>query len=213
SPPGAGTIPAVTSSPLRGAGSSRQSLLLLITGSPCAASPSIPHAQRNPPSQKPSYSWTQGAAPPVPPQFLHVDISGKITATSKAALPKPKQAILAAQRRGEDVETSKKWAAGQNKQHFITKNTAKLDRETEELHHDRVPLEVGKVIQQGRQSKGMTQKDLATKINEKPQVIADYESGRAIPNNQVMGKIERAIGLKLRGKDIGKPLETGPKGK
>lgn len=53
-------------------------------------------------------------------------------------------------------------AAGQNKQHFITKNTAKLDRETEELHHDRVPLEVGKVIQQGRQSKGMTQKDLAT---------------------------------------------------
>uniref|UniRef100_A0A8D2MXP2 HTH cro/C1-type domain-containing protein n=1 Tax=Zonotrichia albicollis TaxID=44394 RepID=A0A8D2MXP2_ZONAL len=105
------------------------------------------------------------------------------------------------------------WAAGQNKQHFITKNTAKLDRETEELHHDRVSLEVGKVIQQGRQSKGLTQKDLATKINEKPQVIADYESGRAIPNNQVMGKIERAIGLKLRGKDIGKPLETGPKGK
>ncbi|XP_030915082.1 endothelial differentiation-related factor 1 [Geospiza fortis] len=104
-------------------------------------------------------------------------------------------------------------AAGQNKQHFITKNTAKLDRETEELHHDRVSLEVGKVIQQGRQSKGLTQKDLATKINEKPQVIADYESGRAIPNNQVMGKIERAIGLKLRGKDIGKPLETGPKGK
>ncbi|XP_062361757.1 endothelial differentiation-related factor 1 isoform X3 [Cinclus cinclus] len=109
-----------------------------------------------------------------------------------AAQAKSKQAILAAQRRGEDVETSKKWAAGQNKQHFITKNTAKLDRETEELHHDRVSLE---------------------KINEKPQVIADYESGRAIPNNQVMGKIERAIGLKLRGKDIGKPLETGPKGK
>uniref|UniRef100_A0A803VUJ4 Endothelial differentiation related factor 1 n=16 Tax=Passeriformes TaxID=9126 RepID=A0A803VUJ4_FICAL len=120
---------------------------------------------------------------------------------------------LLRRRGGEDVETSKKWAAGQNKQHFITKNTAKLDRETEELHHDRVSLEVGKVIQQGRQSKGLTQKDLATKINEKPQVIADYESGRAIPNNQVMGKIERAIGLKLRGKDIGKPLETGPKGK
>nr|KAF6484143.1 endothelial differentiation related factor 1 [Rousettus aegyptiacus] len=64
-----------------------------------------------------------------------------------AAQAKSKQAILAAQRRGEDVETSKKWAAGQNKQHSITKNTAKLDRETEELHHDRVTLEVGKVIQ------------------------------------------------------------------
>ncbi|XP_040860595.1 endothelial differentiation-related factor 1 isoform X3 [Ochotona curzoniae] len=109
-----------------------------------------------------------------------------------AAQAKSKQAILAAQRRGEDVETSKKWAAGQNKQHSISKNTAKLDRETEELHHDRVTLE---------------------KINEKPQVIADYESGRAIPNNQVLGKIERAIGLKLRGKDIGKPIEKGPRAK
>ncbi|KAG8541495.1 hypothetical protein GDO81_028866 [Engystomops pustulosus] len=125
----------------------------------------------------------------------------------------PRKAVTAAQRRGEELETTKKWSAGQNKQHVITKNTAKLDRETEELHHDRVTLEVGKVIQQGRQSTGLTQKDLATKINEKPQVIADYESGKAIPSNQVMGKIERAIGLKLRGKDIGKPLEAGPKKK
>lgn len=53
-------------------------------------------------------------------------------------------------------------AAGQNKQHLVTKNTAKLDRETEELHHERVPLEVGKVVQKGRQDIGMTQKDLAT---------------------------------------------------
>ncbi|KAF6729099.1 Endothelial differentiation-related factor 1-like [Oryzias melastigma] len=131
-------------------------------------------------------------------------------------------------------------SAGQNKQHLVTKNTAKLDRETEELHHERVPLEVGKVIQQGRQAKGLTQKDLATKVNEKPQVIADYESGKAIPNNQVMGKIERVIGknssgwvhiqrrarcgsdeapplslsgMKLRGKDIGQPLEAKPKQK
>ncbi|XP_060718502.1 endothelial differentiation-related factor 1 homolog isoform X2 [Tachysurus vachellii] len=120
-------------------------------------------------------------------------------------------AINAAQRRGEEVETTKKWAAGQNKQHLVTKNTAKLDRETEELHHERVTLEVGKVIQQGRQEKGMTQKDLATKINEKPQVIADYECGKAIPNNQIMGKLERALGMKLRGKYIGQPLEPKTK--
>ena len=53
-------------------------------------------------------------------------------------------------------------SAGQNKQHLVTKNTAKLDRETEELHHVRVPHEVGKVIQIGRANKGLTQKDLAT---------------------------------------------------
>ncbi|CAH2019842.1 unnamed protein product [Acanthoscelides obtectus] len=56
-----------------------------------------------------------------------------------------------------------------NKQHVTTKNTAKLDRETEELKHETIPLDVGKLIQQGRQAKGLRQKDLATKINEKPQ--------------------------------------------
>lgn len=52
--------------------------------------------------------------------------------------------------------------AGTNKQHVTTKNTAKLDRETEELRHEKVPLEVGKIIMQGRQAKGLSQKDLAT---------------------------------------------------
>lgn len=52
--------------------------------------------------------------------------------------------------------------AATNKQHVTTKNTAKLDRETEELKHDKVPLAVGKLIQQGRNAKGLSQKDLAT---------------------------------------------------
>lgn len=51
---------------------------------------------------------------------------------------------------------------GANRQHVTTKNTAKLDRETEELKHDKIPLDLGKLIQQGRQSKGLSQKDLAT---------------------------------------------------
>lgn len=37
----------------------------------------------------------------------------------------------------------------------------RLDNETEELHHDRVPLSFGKVLQQARQAKKWTQKDLA----------------------------------------------------
>ena len=51
---------------------------------------------------------------------------------------------------------------GGNKQHSTNKNTAKLDRETEELHHDTVSLDVSKLIMQGRQAKGWTQKELAT---------------------------------------------------
>ena len=49
------------------------------------------------------------------------------------------------------------------------------------------------------------------RVNEKPQVVNDYESGRAIPNQQVISKLERAVQVKLRGKDMGKPL--GPKKK
>jgi len=53
-------------------------------------------------------------------------------------------------------------AAGQNKQHSAAKNVAKLDRETEELHHETVGLDLARLIQQGRQAKSMTQKELAT---------------------------------------------------
>jgi putative transcription factor len=52
--------------------------------------------------------------------------------------------------------------AATNKQHVTTKNTAKLDRETEELKHDKIPLDLGRLIQQGRQAKGWSQKELAT---------------------------------------------------
>lgn len=43
-------------------------------------------------------------------------------------------------------------------------------------------------------------------------MINDYESGKAVPNQQVLAKLERALGVKLRGKDIGSPL-GGPKKK
>ena len=55
-------------------------------------------------------------------------------------------------------------------------------------------------IQQARQAKGWTQKELATKISEKPQVVNDYEAGRGIPNPAILAKMERALGVKLRGK-------------
>lgn len=44
------------------------------------------------------------------------------------------------------------------------------------------------------------------KICEKPQIVNDYEAGRGIPNHMILGKIERVIGIKLRGKDIGTPM-------
>jgi len=124
----------------------------------------------------------------------------------KASQMKSTQAINQAQRQGLAVDTTKKFTAGQNKQHVGDKNTAKLDRETEELHHETVGLDVARLIQQGRQAKGLTQKDLATKISEKPQIINEYENGKALPNQAILAKLERILEIKLRGKDKGQPL-------
>ena len=75
-----------------------------------------------------------------------------------------------ARRQGASVSTEGKYGAGGNTQKGTSLNTAKLDAETEELRHKTMDLNVGKLIAQGRQAKEMSQKDLATKICEKPQV-------------------------------------------
>ncbi|CAG7902959.1 unnamed protein product [Brassica rapa] len=79
-------------------------------------------------------------------------------------------------------------------------NTKRLDDDTENLAHERVPTELKKAIMQARGKKKLTQSQLAQLINEKPQVIQEYESGKAIPNQQILSKLERALGAKLRGK-------------
>lgn len=50
-----------------------------------------------------------------------------------------------------------------------------------------------------RLDKKYSQKDVALKINEKPTVLQEYESGKAIPNPQILAKLERVLGVKLRG--------------
>lgn len=129
----------------------------------------------------------------------------------KPGAAKTNSAVNAARRRGDNVNTEQRYGAASNKQHQTSLNTLRLDEETEELKHDKVSLNVGKLIMQARQAKQMTQKDLATKICEKPQVVNEYESGKAVPNQAIMGKLERALDTKLRGKDKGQPLSKGPK--
>ncbi|KAK4777404.1 hypothetical protein SAY87_017591 [Trapa incisa] len=119
-----------------------------------------------------------------------------------AAAKKDEKAVNAARRAGAEIETVKKYNAGSNKaaSSSTSLNTKKLDEDTENLTHDRVPTEMKKVIMQARLDKKLTQSQLAQLINEKPQVIQEYESGKAIPNQQIITKLERALGVKLRGK-------------
>ena len=54
----------------------------------------------------------------------------------------------------------------------------------------------GKAIQQARMGK-MSQKDLASKVNVKIQVMCDYESGKSVPNGQIISKMEKILDVKL----------------
>ncbi|KAJ8626621.1 hypothetical protein MRB53_019928 [Persea americana] len=119
-----------------------------------------------------------------------------------SAAKKDEKAVNAARRAGAEIETIKKSNAGSNKaaSSSTSLNTRKLDDETENLAHERVPTELRKNIMQARMDKKFTQAQLGQLINEKPQVIQEYESGKAIPNQQIITKLERVLGVKLRGK-------------
>ncbi|KAL8433812.1 hypothetical protein Efla_005399 [Eimeria flavescens] len=118
--------------------------------------------------------------------------------------PSPKrtakeQEINKARRAGEEIETEKKFLGGCNKatKGKILPNAKKVEEDTGDYHVDRVSPEFSKALAEARRNKGMTQAQLAQAINEKPSVISEYESGKAIPNGAILQKMSRALGCQL----------------
>lgn len=84
----------------------------------------------------------------------------------------------------------------------------RLDEDNESTKVKHVSHAVSINIQKGRQAKNLNQKELAALVNEKQSVLTDYESGKAVPNEQVLQRIEKALGIYLRGAKAGEPLEA-----
>merc|ERR1711966_150342 len=80
-----------------------------------------------------------------------------------------------------------------------TKKFRSLEDADEAGSHEKVSQELKMLIQKGRIAKKLSQAAVAKAINEKSQTINEYESGKAQPNQQVLIKLERALGVKLRG--------------
>jgi len=123
------------------------------------------------------------------------------TAKQKAAGLSSAQAVARAKLNGEVVTEKKVGAGGNASAHGATTSLRKLEESTEEFKHQSVNKDLSKAIAQARLAKKMTQAQLATAINERPQIIQEYESGKAIPNPQIINKLDRALGIHLpRGK-------------
>ncbi|KAM3212219.1 hypothetical protein ACQJBY_065348 [Aegilops geniculata] len=135
-------------------------------------------------------------------------------AKPKAADLKSAKAVNQALRTGAPVETVRKAAAGANKNASAAAVAAparKLDEMTEPAGLGRVGGDVRAAIQKARVAKGWSQAELAKRVNERAQVVQEYESGKAVPVQAVLAKMERALEVKLRGKAVGAPAPAGTK--
>ncbi|XP_059636185.1 multiprotein-bridging factor 1c-like [Cornus florida] len=104
---------------------------------------------------------------------------------------------------GAQVETVKKFDVGSNKKEAAAAtavNARKLDEAGEPTALEKVSVEVRHAIQKARIEKKMSQAELAKQINERPPVVQEYENGKSVPNQAVLAKMERVLGVKLRGK-------------
>lgn len=99
-------------------------------------------------------------------------------------------------RSGGETETIKKYQAGKNVQRKKVINTKKLEDEETPLKF--VSKEMGDKISRARQELNLTRKDLGVMINEKENVITDWETGKALYNPQLLVKIQRALKIDFR---------------
>lgn len=97
------------------------------------------------------------------------------------------------------VTTERRQGSAENKSaHTSTGMSArKLEEDNETFKHQTVNQNLAKSIVQARLAKKMTQAQLAQAINERPQIIQQYESGAAIPNPSIINKLDRALGTHL----------------
>jgi ribosome-binding protein aMBF1 (putative translation factor) len=74
---------------------------------------------------------------------------------------------------------------------------ARLDAETEELRHQRVPVDLKRALISARNAQGLSQKALAQAIQRPIAIVAEYERGSAIPDNALVAQMERVLRCRL----------------
>ena len=79
----------------------------------------------------------------------------------------------------------------------------KLENETENFKVQKLNPKISKAIVQGRMAKGWNRKTLANNSRGLSEaLVGDYETGKAKYKIQEIQKLERALGIKLTGKEF-----------
>ena len=79
-----------------------------------------------------------------------------------------------------------------------TKEYQKMNDSSEAYHHNTVSSSLKTTIVAARIAKKMSQMQLATAINERVQVVQEYENGKAIPKQYILSKMSRVLGVRLK---------------
>ena len=106
------------------------------------------------------------------------------------------QGVQEAMRRGNQVEVVRR-NAGNNRNRPGIDPRLLADEDSDVIPTPQLTHEFRMAMQRARVAAGLTQQELARRANEKQSVINEYEAGRAVPNQQVISKLERALGCRL----------------
>jgi len=82
----------------------------------------------------------------------------------------------------------------------------KVDNSEERLSIQFIDTKVVREVIKARSALGLTQKDLATKINMPEAVIKSLEQNKEKQNPTLLNKLQKALKVKLLGDNIGTPL-------
>lgn len=87
----------------------------------------------------------------------------------------------------------------EKKDPYAASNYSKIDAAVEagSFELPTVGVEFKLALLKARQAKGLSQKDLAEKINIKSALITEYEQGKSVPTPAIISKLNRTLGVQL----------------